>query len=171
MLTMGAQFSECRRYRYSLTRAWAAGPVVTWIMLNPSSADETRDDPTIKKCIGYSLNQGFAGLVILNLFGFRSTYPHSLMTIDDPVGPRNDAALSTQVGARTPFVCAWGNEPFRSAAVARKLGPRVFDVLRTLAGEDLRVLKLTELGQPAHPLYLKSSLRFTPWKWKPLEAR
>ena len=165
IVKLGAEFSRCRTWRYSLTREWGELPPLVWMLLNPSMADEFRDDPTIRRCIGFSMVLGFGGCVILNLFALRSTYPCSLMTHPDPVGPGNDAALRTQARAGRTFACGWGNAPLSNRESAQKLGPRVFAVQSMLreAGADVRALKITSLGQPHHPLYLKSSLQLIPF--------
>lgn len=150
-----AIFSPDRKYRYRLTRIWNDGvPFLMWIMLNPSTADESRDDPTIKRVIGFSLNLGFGGCVIHNLFAWRSTNPSGLLRTADPVGAGYDEYM-IQDAMQMKIVCAWGN-------VAKCLLWRVETVMDFLQGLDLNYLKLNLSGQPAHPLYLKSKLTLTP---------
>lgn len=168
-MKLAAHFSPCRTWRYSLTRQWNDRPAIVWIMLNPSTADESRDDPTIRRCIGFSMNHGYGGLVILNLFAYRATLPGSLMLPDvaDPVGPENDIALRAQLASGRTIACAWGNFPLCDRVHAEKLGARVFAVCRLIAGADVRALRLTSLGQPEHPLYLPARLRLWPWACDP----
>src|SRR4051812_29172166 len=71
----GAELSPCRRYRYELWRKWDEGEVCCFIGLNPSTADETTDDATIRKCRKYAKRWGFAGMLMLNVFAFRATNP------------------------------------------------------------------------------------------------
>src|SRR5262249_6763346 len=112
-----ATFSPCRRYRYALQRRWADGPAVCWVMLNPSSADEHRDDPTIRRCVGFSQSWGYAGLVAVNLFASRTPDPAALWSVADPVGPGNDAAIRGAAAGASLVVAAWGDQarlPFRA---------------------------------------------------------
>ena len=86
-----AAFSPCRRYRYCLSRVWNPKlPSVMFVGLNPSTADEQEDDPTVRRCIGFARNWNFGGLILVNLFAYRSTDPADLLRVDDPVGPGND---------------------------------------------------------------------------------
>lgn len=85
-----ASFDESRTYRYSLIRRCAEGPICVWVLLNPSTADERKDDPTIRRCGGFSKSWGFGALEVVNLFAFRATDPRSLWLAMDPVGPKND---------------------------------------------------------------------------------
>ncbi|PKN80874.1 MAG: hypothetical protein CVU47_08520, partial [Chloroflexi bacterium HGW-Chloroflexi-9] len=88
-----ASFSRDGRYRYSLVRRWGDGPRVAWVMLNPSTADATRDDPTLRRVIAISRRAGFGALEVVNLWALRSAHPADLARAADPVGPRADAAL------------------------------------------------------------------------------
>lgn len=149
-------FSPDRVYRYTLWREWVGGDgFVQFIGLNPSTADESLDDPTIRRCVGYAKAWGFSGLCMTNAFAFRSTDPAGLRAVCDPVGPDNDRHLiETAAGARL-VVAAWGvHATFldRETAV-RRLIP------------SLHALHLTAAGHPGHPLYLKKSL--TPFPWAP----
>jgi hypothetical protein len=154
-----AVISTCGRYRYRLDRTWdAALPVATFIMLNPSTADATVDDPTIRRCLGYAHAWGCGALTVVNLYAWRATKPADLWNAADPVGPGNDAYLTAAAqSATTSFgrlVAAWGAhaDPWRIAEVL------------ALPGMDrLTALALTKGGQPRHPLYLRASLTPQPW--------
>lgn len=145
-----AFFSPCRTWRYSLTRSWGEwqNPLVC-IGLNPSTADETQDDPTIRRVIGFARSWGHDGLVMLNLFGYRSTDPAPLRRMDRgvAVGPENDAYIALEAEGRR-VLCAWG--------VHGEVHGRAHEVYRTLkrAGVDLVCLGLTKAGSPRHPLYV-----------------
>lgn len=153
-----AHFSPCRTYRYELRRIWGPGcQLLAVIGLNPSTADETQDDPTIRRCIRYAKDWGLDGLVMLNLFAFRSTDPKALPKQGDAVGPLNDSCLkSVPVGERGIVLCAWGANKFAET--------RSQEVLKLLEDQDLHVLGLTKAGAPRHPLYMKADLKPTLWK-------
>src|SRR4028119_2392792 len=90
----GAIFDPTRTYRYALWRTWdAARPPVAFVLLNPSTADARRDDPTIRRCANFARTWGFGGLEVVNLFAFRATHPTDLKCAADPVGPQNDVHL------------------------------------------------------------------------------
>ncbi len=152
----GAQFSRCRRYRYALWRRWAEqGPAVMIIGLNPSTADAQRNDPTIRRCIGFARDWGFADLWMVNLFAWRATRPADLMAAADPVGPRNDAWLRKIARRCDRIIAGWGNH-------GRFLGRS--EQARALFGNRLEVLRLNAGGEPAHPLYLPKHLRPVAWQ-------
>src|SRR5439155_12676179 len=96
-----ASFSACRRYRWTLSRWWDnrhGGPWIGWIMLNPSTADARQDDPTIRRCIGFSRAWGFSGCRVCNLYALRSKTPRGLWRVRDPIGAGNDRAIRELVG-------------------------------------------------------------------------
>lgn len=123
-----------------------AGKSVTWVMLNPSTADADVDDPTIRRCIGFSRRWGFQAMSVVNLFAWRATEPRVLLDVPDPVGARTTAVLREAVADGEAVVAAWGNLP-------RALRPRAEQVLRWLPRETW-TLGLTRAGQPRHPLYV-----------------
>ena len=150
----GAAFSGCRKWRYLLWRRWdASRPVANFLMLNPSTADELRLDPTCARARAYAEAWGYGALIVTNIFAWRSTDPKALRQVKDPVGPGNDAAIVRAARESQLVVCAWGNHGLERSRRVREL----------LGEIDLHVLKLTGAGEPGHPLYLKKSLKAAPW--------
>jgi hypothetical protein len=103
----GAVISDCQQYRYSLTRVWAENaPRACFIMLNPSIADATINDPTIRRCIGFAIEMGCGSLEVVNLFAFRATDPKAMKQADDPIGPENDRYLIEAAQCAAQVICA-----------------------------------------------------------------
>lgn len=153
----GAVFSPCRRYRYRLWRSWSGGVgTLNFLMLNPSTADEVENDPTVERCERRAREWGYEKLIVTNLFAFRSTSPHELKQQADPVGPDNDAAIVKAAWESSQVICAWGEH-------GAHLG-RSDAVLKLLAGIDLFALRINSGGQPAHPLYLSYGLKPVRWE-------
>jgi hypothetical protein len=150
-----ATFSPCRLFRYTLTREWLTGSgTCVFIGLNPSVADEVKDDNTIRRCIAYSKAWGFQRYVMTNVFGWRSTDPLALYQRRaqqlDIVGPENDSAIIREVSAAGLVVACWG-----ANLDTDQLGWREVDILRLLDGvAPLHCLGVTKGGSPKHPLYL-----------------
>lgn len=144
--------SPCRTYRYTLWREFGSvlddGRYVMFIGLNPSTADEVEDDPTIRRCIGYAKAWGYSALCMVNLFAYRATDPAVMTKADNPIGPDNDKYLSTLAQGASVVVAAWGNDgAYRGRdAQVRAMIP------------NLHCLSVTKSGQPGHPLYLKKNL-------------
>ena len=146
---MTAVFSEDRRYRYLLRRrVGESGRRVLFIMLNPSRADETRNDATIRRCVGFARDWGFGVLEVVNLFALMSTDPAVLLKAEDPIGPGNDAAIRAALEDADTVVLAWGNH----ALDHEERAGAVMDMARK-AGR-LYCLGLTRRGAPRHPLRL-----------------
>ena len=103
-----AVYSPCERYRYGLERVWGTGPMLLYVMLNPSTADELRNDPTIERCQRRAVQLGFGGMQIANLFGWRATRPQDLRRAKLPVGPENDALLKDWHAGADMTLAAWG---------------------------------------------------------------
>ena len=151
----GAVFSPCRKFRYALTREWGAtrgvslSDRVAFVGLNPSTADETEDDPTIRRCIGFAKDWGFRGLVMLNIFAWRATNPAALRIVDDPKGPRNDDWIRFVANQAGQVIAAWGahGELQGRGAIVATMIPKPY------------CLGTTRAGQPRHPLYLKRDTR------------
>jgi len=146
ILRSAATFSPCRVYRYTLTRVWDEdAPALAFVCLNPSTADETRDDPTMRRCIGFARRWGFGSMVATNIFALRSTDPGGLRRVDDPVGPGNDRAIRRVVRSADTVIAAWGAH---GAYLDRQT--RVMKLLP----ETALCLGVTKAGAPKHPLYL-----------------
>lgn len=126
---------------------------MAFIGLNPSTADETEDDPTVRRCINFAMDWGYDGMVMLNAFAFRATDPKVMKTHPEPVGPDNDAALKHWSDRVPRVVACWGTHGAHQGreAVVRRLIPH------------LSVLGLTKDGHPKHPLYLPKGLRPVLW--------
>jgi hypothetical protein len=142
----GALLSPCRTYRYILWRQWAEGNRVAFIGFNPSKADEQEDDATIRRCIGFARLWGYSGIVMLNLFAYRSTDP-KILGVHDPIGPENDASLAC-AKRESLVVAAWGE-------LGRNLD-RTTKVLTAMRanGVKLHCLGRTSMGAPRHPVRL-----------------
>jgi hypothetical protein len=153
----GAKFSRCRRWRYLLWRRWSDGPVANFLMLNPSTADEVRLDPSCTRARNYAAQWKFGALVVTNLFGWRATDPGEMKATRDPVGRGNDRAILAAARSADLVVCAWGNH---GAHLGRS--HYVFARLKD-AGVKLHVLRMNGCGEPAHPLYLPGTL--VPERW------
>lgn len=153
VMERGATLSPCRAYRYSLWRRWGRGPYAMFIGLNPSTADETHDDPTIRRCVAFARAWGYDALCMTNLFAYRATVPADMMKAVEPVGGDNDEALTDLARGAGVVVAAWG---------AQGTYQRRDQAVRLLV-PGLNYLKLTKAGQPGHPLYLPASLRPVPW--------
>lgn len=154
----GAEFSDCGRYRYRLWRHVGRGDDrCAFVMLNPSTADQNTNDPTLLRCIAFAKSWGFGWLEVLNVFAWRSTDPKFLWDVDDPIGPLTDIRIREATQDVSLIVCAWGAHPL---AV-----PRGRVVRELLPDRELHALKLTRDGDPCHPLYQPRNLR--PFKFEP----
>ncbi|PYF11702.1 hypothetical protein C8J30_10212 [Rhodobacter viridis] len=148
-----AVYSDCEAYRYLLTRVWDDSlPRALFVMLNPSTATEVQNDPTVERCERRARALGFGAFRVTNIFAYRATDPRAMRAVADPVGPENDAAIRASLdwagGPADRIVCAWGTHGAhldRGAAVARLLRD---------SGRDLHHLGLTAAGAPKHPLYI-----------------
>jgi hypothetical protein len=162
---MGANLSADRVYRFSLWRQWDADSIprrMVVIGLNPSTADEFTNDPTIRRCIGFAQREGCSGLVMLNLFAYRATDPRTMLEARargvDIVGPRNDEEIRNHtrqpsVGFAPLVVCAWG-------AVHPSLRARAQEVRAIVS--PAWCLGTSKEGHPRHPLYLRADTPLAP---------
>lgn len=153
-VSKGAEFSTCGKYRYRLWRIWdESKPFVLFIMLNPSTADENKNDPTVERCERYARSWGAGGLHVCNLFAYRATAPDEMKAQLDPIGIDNNHAITSDAKKAGIVICAWGNH---GAHVNRS--NQVMLLLRSLE-IPLHYLSVTGKKEPGHPLYLKKSLK------------
>ena len=151
-----AIISDCGNYRYQLHRVWDnSKPKVLFLMLNPSTADEKEDDPTIRRCIAFSKSWGYGGLLVGNLFAFRATNPKIITKINDPIGSLNICHLAEMSNNVQSIICAWGNSSIVSCLM--KKFPNYMPLLAV--NKKLHYLELSNDGTPKHPLYLKGDLK------------
>ena len=137
--------SPCRTWRYLLGRGACSGATVLFVGLNPSTADESTDDPTVRKCLGFARRWGMDGVLLANLFAYRATDPKALRDVADPVGPDADRWLRWALERADVAVAAWG-------AVPARWHGRAHEVARLAPGR-WRCLARTRDGHPRHPLY------------------
>jgi hypothetical protein len=124
-------------------------------MLNPSTADADRDDPTIRRCISFAEQWECASLAVVNLFAYRATEPDALKEVEDPVGPQNDLYIKRLLNEEPEYVvCAWGAFKFAKRRVAR-----VLSLIRE-QGLTPVCLGMTAGGGPRHPLYVKRGIGY-----------
>lgn len=153
-----AVYSPCESYRYALTRVWdGAGKRALFVMLNPSTATEYQNDPTVERCEKRARALGFGSFHVANIFAWRATDPKNMRAQADPVGPDNDAAILAATAQAQQIICAWGSHGAhldRGAAVERLLRG---------TGQPLFHLGLTQGGMPKHPLYIGYDVQ--PMEW------
>lgn len=151
-----AVFSRDRTYRYRLSRTWSDAKPLVFLMLNPSTADEETNDPTVERCERRAREYGCGGLEVVNLFALRSTDPQALYTHPDPIGPENDAHIveACRLGM---VVCGWGQHG--------RLGKRGRKVRELLCSHviDAYALHLNCDGSPTHPLYVPYTRKPALW--------
>lgn len=151
-----AAFSPCRRYRYSLWRSWdSSKPTCAFIGLNPSTADESVDDPTVRRCKRFARDWGFGALVMLNLFGFRATNPDDMMSESEPVGADNDETILQVARESRRIVAAWG-----TLGHWRNRDRHVCGLLKDF---PIVCLARTKWGFPQHPLYVRADVVPAPY--------
>lgn len=154
----GADFSPCKKYRYRLWRIWNNNkPLLVWLLMNPSTADEWKDDPTMRRCTGFAADNNYGGIIVLNAFAFRSTDPrvvvYNASNGFDVVGPENDDYINAYYNSGLDVVLAFGANA--------KLQDRGFELMRRFAGRlQTFNLGLTKSGFPKHPLYINSDQEF-----------
>lgn len=154
-----AVFSPDRKYRYVLRRrVGLTDGTLLVILLNPSTADEENDDPTIRRCVDFANRWGYGWLVVCNLFAYRATDPDELSKVDDPVGPENDEHIRREAQAADLVVVGWGEHGLFFG--------RCDDVHSLLmeAGIPLHCWATNSSGQPKHPLYVPRTQALKIWR-------
>lgn len=154
-----AVYSACERYRYALTRTWDPDQArLLFVMLNPSTATEVQNDPTVERCERRARALGYGAFRVCNIFAWRDTDPKAMRAASDPVGSGNDAAIREGADWAGRVLCAWGTH---GAHLQR--GAAVEALLRG-TGRPLCHLGLSKAGHPKHPLYIAYSQNPEPWE-------
>ncbi len=155
-----ATLSDCGKYRYELRRVWDTSKgLVNFIGLNPSTADATKDDPTLRRCINFARDWGYGGLIMTNLFAYRLTDSRQLKKVAEPIGPCNekhqfDAAWDAEI-----VVACWGCH-----GMAKEEGEQTRVRMKLHLGMTLKCIRLTSEGAPEHPLYLPADLKLVEFR-------
>ncbi len=153
-----ALYSSDARHRYLLTRIWnPEGRRALFVMLNPSTATEVQNDPTVERCERRARALGFGAIRVVNIFAFRATDPKVMRGTPDPVGAFNDQAIAESALWADLILCAWGSH---GAHLDR--GAAVEAILRA-SGRPLWHLGVTRAGAPRHPLYIGYDRQPEPW--------
>ena len=153
-----AIYSDCENYRYSLTRIWDdTAPRVLFVMLNPSTATEVQNDPTVERCERRARTLGYGAFCVCNIFAYRATNPKVMRAQADPIGPENDTAITDAAAWASDIVCAWGTHGAHM--------DRGADVERMLRSQPkpLTHLGLSIAGHPKHPLYIGYKVQPRSW--------
>ena len=152
-----AHLSEDGIYRYHLSRRWGDGEMLTFVMLNPSTADAYEDDPTIRRIMGFARSFGYSGVHVVNLYALRVTDSKLLFTYSfDPIGNDNIFWLDAALSRNDYVICAWGTKAEQS--VVDK-----FSILADVRDCELLCLGKTKHGSPKHPLYLSATTQLKPF--------
>ena len=151
-----ATLSKDRVYRYTWGVAFhdfegAQRQSCIFLMLNPSTADENKTDPTVRRCMGFARQWGFASLSVINIFAYRATNPKELRFVNDPIGDWNDIIIKRTADKAPMVVCAWGTH-----GGLRGRGKQVLEMLEPY-NEKLFHFGWTKNGQPRHPLYVPAN--------------
>lgn len=157
LVSAGATFDPSKMYRYVLWRDFVVEPkdACLWIMLNPSTATESTDDPTVRRCQQFSRQWGFDSCRVVNIFAYRSKDPSVLRDLSDPVGPENDFHLQREAASANKIVCAWG--------VHGSVGGRSLRVRQVLSAFECWCFGLTKNNEPLHPLYQHAKSVLVRW--------
>lgn len=157
-VTSEAIYSECEAYRYKLSRRWGSGGIVNFVMLNPSVANELRNDPTVERCERRARQLGFGAFSVTNIFAWRDTDPFAMRRAAEPVGPKNDTILLTAAQEADQVIAAWGTH-----GAHRGRGPEVASWFQAHQ-IPLFHLGLSKERHPRHPLYIPYTRQPEVWK-------
>lgn len=154
----GAVFTSCEQYRPLLWRVWGDGPLIMWLMLNPSTADDLELDPTLTRCRNFSQSWGYGGMIVCNVFDYRATDPRAMKAQDRPNSEHNAPAICRAAKLAAVIVCGWGNHGQHNDQARFVLAWLEHDGVT----DKLAALHITKRGEPGHPLYLSRHLRPEP---------
>lgn len=161
----GVVLSSCKTYRYRLDRWWSSdGDCVVWVMLNPSTADALLDDPTIRKCVGFSKRWNYGRLIVVNLFALRSTDPAALARNTDAVGVQNDYHITKALDSAAEVIVAWGCQQHMNTEKLKQRPAQLAELVNSLRPDvEVSCLGYRKDGSPRHPLMLAYTTERQPW--------
>lgn len=149
-----AIIDETGQYRYSLVREWDPDkPRVAFVMLSGSTADAKKDDPTLRRCVGFAKSWGYGSLEVVNLFGYRTTFPQELKRAADPIGPENDKYILAAMRRSKDVIVAWGTH-----GTYRGRDKEIIRMLIHTGVPEIKCLEITKEGHPRHPLYVRGNV-------------
>jgi hypothetical protein len=154
------RFNEPGMRRYRLTQRWAFGPFLCWVMMNPSVANDERDDPTTIKCRQFSMRWGYGGMILVNVASHVATDPRDLLKVEDPIGQDNPSYLVTAACHCERVVFAYGQPPGEKL---KEAGLKAAEYILKGTNRKGYILRLSKDGIPEHPLYLPFNLELQPW--------
>ena len=158
-----AKFSPCRRFRYSWKARWESGKLLNFLLLNPSTADEFKSDPTVSRCIEHAKRMDMPGVVVTNIFAFRATDPielrRAIARSEDVVGEENDRYILRMARNAAKVIVGYGN----NGEISNR-GKAVVDMLSEDGIPLFFLGSLTQKGNPRHPLYLKYTTSPILWR-------
>ncbi len=158
----GAVFSKCQKYRYALWRRTGGSMApVLFIMLNPSTADGSKDDPTIRRCIQFAKDWDHSYMIVVNLFAYRSTDPKKLKKVQDPEGPDNSMWINKMAKVSCLVMAAWG-----ANGSLHEQDKHVMSMVDT-SWTQVKALGFTKSGLPRHPLYMPKNPKLHSYSMKP----
>lgn len=156
--TSVATYSDCEKYRYSLIRIWKPNKRrLVFVMLNPSTATEILNDPTVERCERRARKLDYGSIQVINIFAWRATDPKKMRVSKDPIGPDNDITILEACDWCDDIIAAWG-----SHGAHLKRGIQVEKILRN-SSKPIFHLGLSKQGHPKHPLYISYSKK--PERW------
>lgn len=158
----GAVISECGKYRYHLWRIWdRSQPCLCFVLQNPSTADASRDDNTIKKCLGFARKHSYGSISVRNVFAYRATDEKELLKVADPFGPENEKHLlaARDVSIMTHLVIAWGNR-----FGGKRLNHHYAYARSILIPQRASCFGMTKSGEPKHPLMIGYDTPIVPYR-------
>lgn len=175
-LQRGVKISDCGTYRYWLSRRWGPGPTLVFLLFNPSTADHLKDDQTVRRCMYFAKRAGYGGIVILNLYAYRTAYPTELAKAaglgKDIVGPENLWWIRDWTKTEDKVVLAWGGMSFKAMDQHQKVIQATFQALP----RDVSYLCLgtTTNESPRHPSRLGNAVKFEDYlpgvEWLPTDS-
>jgi hypothetical protein len=154
-----AIFSEDYKYRYLLERDWSKGSSILFILLNPSTADADKLDPTLKRAYNIAKKYGYGKLVVVNIFAVRGSDPSVIKDIVDPIGELNNYYIKKYSKKADRIIIGWGNH-----GIYKNRSLEILKILK-IYYDKIYVLGINKSGEPKHPLYTKKNIKLKKYNY------